>query len=148
MLAPLLRAQLATTPHGSLLVLVAHRIALDEQSLDLLARSLCLLHEGESAHQHAHHHHHHDHHHASFGDFAAWQAQVVSDAAPAQLESARVGFFDEHLKGNLPVLQLPIDFPRPPTPSFVCRSVTHKVDAALGTMSVWLLSCAPCVLCA
>lgn len=47
------------------------------------------------------------------------------------LECTRVGFFDEHLKGNLPVLQLPIDYPRPPTPSFVCHSVSHKLATEL-----------------
>ena len=35
-----------STPEGNILVLVTHRIVLDEQSLDLLSRTLCQLHDG------------------------------------------------------------------------------------------------------
>lgn len=119
--APLFRVHFIISTHGSLLLLVAHRIILDEQSLDLLGRQLCQLHEGETLSPPP----------VQFHDFAAWQTAQVSDAPPIPLQCTRVSFFDEQLKGNLPVLQLPIDFPRPPTPSFVCHSVSHRVSTEL-----------------
>jgi amino acid adenylation domain-containing protein len=62
-----------------------------------------------------------------FADFACWQREWLSQP----VLDAQLVYWDRHLGGTLPVLDLPTDRPRPTTPSYEGRSETRRLPRAL-----------------
>ncbi len=63
-----------------------------------------------------------------YEDYVHWQRQLLEGKAGERLWS----YWQEELAGELPVLDLPTDHPRPPLQSFRGGTVTRKVDACLA----------------
>jgi amino acid adenylation domain-containing protein len=62
----------------------------------------------------------------TYADYAAWQQEHLrSDAMASQR-----GWWDDHLAGTLPVLELPTDRPRPAQSSFAGDRVTMRLSSA------------------
>src|ERR1035437_10882372 len=62
-----------------------------------------------------------------YADFALWQRQAVDDAAYAD----QLRFWRKQLSGELPVLELPADFPRPLLQSFKVSNVFLNLPQTL-----------------
>ncbi|HEV7516096.1 MAG TPA: amino acid adenylation domain-containing protein, partial [Thermoanaerobaculia bacterium] len=69
-----------------------------------------------------------------FQDFAAWQRARIG---AGELEPSR-RYWLERLGGDLPLLELPTDRPRPPAPSYAGASVLHFLEADLHDRMVAL----------
>jgi non-ribosomal peptide synthetase component F len=62
-----------------------------------------------------------------YKDYAAWQnAMLQTDAARTQRD-----YWHEALRGELPVLELPTDFPRPAVQTFNGTTLSHTLDPQL-----------------
>jgi amino acid adenylation domain-containing protein len=123
---PVLRAHLfSRAPREHVLVLTVHHIAADFWSLDALANELAVLYE-----------------HAlgngsspaplpppgpRYRDFVRWQADLLSGPEGKRLES----YWMQRLGGELPVLDLPTDRPRPPVQTFRGALKRFPLGAAL-----------------
>lgn len=103
---PLLRAtllKLADDDHG--LFIAFHHIVTDGWSMDIFMNELLTLYEAFSADK------------PSplaelplqYGDFAAWQRESITDETLA----TQLAYWKQQLSGELPVLELPTDHPRP-----------------------------------
>jgi amino acid adenylation domain-containing protein len=103
---PLLRAmllKLAEDEHG--LFLVLHHIVTDGWSMDIFMGELVTLYEAFSAGE------------PSplaelplqYGDFAAWQHELIK----GEMLAEQISYWKQQLSGELPVLELPTDHPRP-----------------------------------
>ncbi len=109
--APLMRAQLIRlAPKRHELHLVLHHIVADGWSLSILSRELRVAYNafrgGTSPDLPSLR--------LQYRDFSYWQNRFLeSDEA-----SRSASYWDRQLAGELPVLDLPADFPRPSTPSF------------------------------
>jgi amino acid adenylation domain-containing protein len=64
-----------------------------------------------------------------YADFALWQRQAMADAGA---HAEQIGFWRTQLGGTLPVLDLPVDRPRPALQSFKGSNVFFNVPAALA----------------
>jgi amino acid adenylation domain-containing protein len=60
----------------------------------------------------------------TYADYAAWQAEHLRSETMA----SQSGWWDTHLAGTLPVLELPTDRPRPPQSSYAGDRVTMRLD--------------------
>jgi amino acid adenylation domain-containing protein len=108
---PLLRVQLLRLDEAEhVLLLTMHHIVSDGWSLGVLMRELAVLYEAFSTGKPA-----------SlpelpiqYADFALWQREWLSEEV---LES-QLGYWKQQLGGELPVLELPTDRPRPPVQTY------------------------------
>jgi len=67
-----------------------------------------------------------------YADYAIWQHAVLgNEDDPASLLSAQIDYWKTQLADLPPVLELPIDRPRPPVQSYAGATVPFTVDAAL-----------------
>ena len=115
---PLLRATLLRLrPEEQVVMLVMHHIISDGWSLGVLVRELVALYEAETKNEPAllpalp----------VQYVDFAVWQnGWLHGEALEAQL-----GYWRRQLAGEIPVLQLPVDRPRPAVQSF--RGASHTL---------------------
>ncbi len=106
------------TPQDYILSLTVHHIAVDFWSLDMLIDELCLLYAAERvgvlaplpAHV------------PQYTDFVRWQAEMLAGS-----EGERHWAYWQHeLAGELPMLNLPIDRPRPPVQTY--RGASHPFE--------------------
>lgn len=121
---PLIRGRLICTGYNEyILVLVAHHIIFDGWSFGILLRELSFYYNGfvsgsndklpEMAIQYA--------------DYAAWQKnRAQSGALDSQIE-----YWKKKLGGNLPVLDLPTDRPRPAVQTFAGKKITGDIPQDL-----------------
>ncbi|MEC0182798.1 non-ribosomal peptide synthase/polyketide synthase [Paenibacillus peoriae] len=113
--APLLRVRLIQTgPERHLLMYDMHHIISDGVSSNNIVQELVQLYEGQELQPLQ----------IQYKDYAAWQQQEM------QRESyqRRKHFWLEHLAGELPVLDLPIAYPRPAVRSFEGALYEFTVD--------------------
>ncbi|GAA0573342.1 amino acid adenylation domain-containing protein [Halomonas salifodinae] len=123
--APLLRASLyRLAPQEHVLALSCHHIVADGWSLQLIIdelcghyRELCRGHEPLSANLPM-----------QYADYALWQQQWMEGAACRQ----ELAFWREQLSGDLPVLDLAADFPRPAQASQAGGRVERRLPDALA----------------
>ncbi|WP_375341428.1 amino acid adenylation domain-containing protein [Lyngbya sp. CCY1209] len=70
-----------------------------------------------------------------YADFALWQRRAVE----GEIAASQLAYWQEKLGGNLPVLELPTDYPRPPVQTFSgkkeTRSLSPSSSRALKTFS-------------
>ncbi|HEV2707212.1 MAG TPA: amino acid adenylation domain-containing protein [Pyrinomonadaceae bacterium] len=121
---PLLRVFLfkrATAEH--VLLLVAHHIIVDFWSLSILMHELGELYDAEVNGRRAAL----DAQTLQYADYVNWQREWL---AGAEAEGQR-RYWHEQLAGELPVLDLPTDYPRPTVQSHRGASLPLRLDAAL-----------------
>ncbi|MCW6011278.1 non-ribosomal peptide synthetase, partial [Micromonospora sp. CPCC 205371] len=100
---PLLRAVLVRlSARRHVLSLVLHHVVADEWSARILRRDLMALYDGVTLPPLP----------VQYADFAVWQREAL----PAEVLEGQLGYWREQLAG-LPVLELPVDRPRPPVRS-------------------------------
>jgi aspartate racemase len=108
---PLLRPQLLSLPHNRhALILTFHHLITDGWSLDIFLRELDTLYQAEITNQPARL----PDLPVQYTDYALWQRQHD----PATLYEKQLAYWQNQLRGELPILQLPTDQPRPQVQSF------------------------------
>jgi amino acid adenylation domain-containing protein len=118
-LGPPWRARLYDRGTGDrVLLLVFHHILVDLWSLVVLAEELGALSAAEPLPVPG----------ASYGDFVAWQEEMLAGPRGDQLRR----YWEDRLGGELPVLQLPADRPRPAFQSFRGAAVRVRFDEELS----------------
>ena len=120
---PLLRAILfAGSAHGQILLLALHHIVADGQSVVILLRELAeagrALRSGATHTPPA----------AQYVTFARWQARLGSSNEGERLWR----YWEQQLGGSLPILELPVDRPRPPRQSYRGASYRVALDTSLS----------------
>jgi tyrocidine synthetase III len=115
--APLVRVAVFETGVSThALIIDVHHIVSDGISVDIILDDLWALYEGQTLEPVTIH----------YKDYAAWQ-RAYSTTATVQAQGA---YWRKLFDGELPVLNLPTDFPRAAAPSFKGDLVRFKVDAA------------------
>ncbi|PYE42370.1 non-ribosomal peptide synthase protein (TIGR01720 family)/amino acid adenylation domain-containing protein, partial [Paenibacillus barcinonensis] len=114
---PLLRAELVElATERYLLMFDMHHIISDGVSMDVLIEELVRLYSGESLEPLR----------VQYKDYAVWQQ---SDEQKVQLKREEVYWLNRY-QGELPVLEMPVDYPRPAVQSFEGQTLTSFVDEA------------------
>ncbi|MGG0816164.1 amino acid adenylation domain-containing protein, partial [Paenibacillus alvei] len=114
---PLLRAELVElAAERYLLMFDMHHIVSDGVSLDVLVEELVRLYGGESLEPLR----------IQYKDYAVWQQ---SDEQKVQLKREEAYWLNRY-RGELPVLEMPTDYPRPAVQSFEGQTLTSFVDEA------------------
>nr|ACA97576.1 PmxA [Paenibacillus polymyxa] len=114
---PLLRAELVElAAERYLLMFDMHHIVSDGVSMDVLVEELVRLYGGESLEPLR----------IQYKDYAVWQQ---SDEQKVQLKREEAYWLDRY-RGELPVLEMPTDYPRPAVQSFEGQTLTSFVDEA------------------
>ncbi|NEW07888.1 amino acid adenylation domain-containing protein [Paenibacillus sp. SYP-B3998] len=112
--APLLRAELVQlTDHKHILLVDMHHIISDGVSVSIIMDEFGKIYQDQELPPPS----------VSYKAYAHWQNEQFAQGAFAEQEA----FWLRTLSGELPVLQLPTDFPRPLVQSFVGGSVTRIV---------------------
>ncbi|WP_288993413.1 non-ribosomal peptide synthetase [uncultured Paenibacillus sp.] len=114
---PLLRAELVELAADRyLLMFDMHHIISDGVSMDVFVEELVRLYGGESL----------EPLHIQYKDYAVWQQ---SDEQKVQLKREEAYWLDRY-RGELPVLEMPTDYPRPAVQSYEGHTLTSFVDEA------------------
>ncbi|BFH66555.1 hypothetical protein J27TS7_35290 [Paenibacillus dendritiformis] len=117
--APMLRIGLIRLNEKKHLFLIdMHHIVADGTSIGILVEEFMRLYRGESLPPLP----------VSYKDFTVWQKRRL--LAPEMAEKER--FWLERLAGELPVLQLPTDYSRPPQQRFEGKMLPFELDKALA----------------
>jgi amino acid adenylation domain-containing protein len=121
---PILRVSLYTrAPEDHVLLITVHHIAVDGWSLWLLLDDLRLLYtaqvEGTAASL--------PRPEAEYADYLRWQTELLQGAEGERLWN----YWQKQLSGELPVLNLPADFPRPHTQAYRGASHNFLIDEKL-----------------
>ncbi|MGC5327087.1 amino acid adenylation domain-containing protein [Brevibacillus sp. SYSU BS000544] len=120
-LAPLLRAMLIEIMDGSvLLVLDSHHIVSDGVSIGIMLRELSQLYERTATTQLADCR-------LQYKDFAAWQQDRLRSEAFLKQET----YWLDKLQGDIPVLNVAADYPRPSVQSFEGDRISFKATREL-----------------
>ncbi len=114
--APLLRAAAAGTAAEPVLVLDMHHIIMDGVSLEILRDELTLLYRGEETLPPLR---------FQYRDYARWQ---IGPAHQAMIREQEV-YWLARLSGELPVIDLPADYPRPQVQSYRGYTVYFTLSA-------------------
>ncbi len=108
-----------------LLLFTIHHIIFDGWSVGVLIREIATLYEANSSEKPS-----------SipelpiqYADFAVWQRQWLQ----SQTLETQVSYWKQQLSGNLPVLQLPTDRPRPAVPTFQGATYSFAIPASLSS---------------
>ncbi|MCP5048480.1 MAG: AMP-binding protein, partial [bacterium] len=112
--APLLRAGLVKKgDRGHLLLIDMHHIVSDGASMQVFIKDFIALYEGKPLPFHP----------LQYKDFSQWQNSFVQKDLMKQQEV----YWLKQFEGEVPVLDLPIDFPRPPIQSFEGESIDFRI---------------------
>jgi hypothetical protein len=121
---PLLRVRLLKRSQSEqALLLSLHHIIADQWSLAILLNDLGVLYEGERTNTPVvlpdlp----------AQYADYVCWQKEILSDESGAQLLS----YWEKQLAGELPILNLPTDRPRPAVKSYQGAAHTFRLNTDL-----------------
>src|SRR5690554_4696962 len=118
--APLLRVKAVKVAGDKHFLLVdMHHIISDGVSMEILIKEFVALYNGETLPELR----------IQYKDFSAWQSALfATDELKKQEE-----YWLSHLSGEIPVLNMPADFPRPAVQSFKGSSIEFSVDEQLTT---------------
>jgi tyrocidine synthetase-3 len=112
---PLLRAGLLKRPQEHLTLIVdMHHIITDGTSMKVIVEDFLALYEGRQLPGLRLH----------YKDYACWQ----NSSAQKEAIKKQAVYWLNKLQGNLPVLNLPLDYPRPAVQSFEGSAISFKVD--------------------
>lgn len=115
--APLLRAAVVRTGESAhTLIVDMHHIVSDGISVEILLDELCLLVRGQTLEPPA----------IQYKDYAVWQRAT----AGSERIQAQKAYWTKLLEGEVPVLNLPTDFPRGPVQSFEGDLLRFRVGPA------------------
>ncbi|MCP4218480.1 MAG: amino acid adenylation domain-containing protein, partial [bacterium] len=115
--APLFRVRLETeAPEKYILKMDMHHIISDGTSTGILFREILALYEGKELPALR----------IQYKDYSVWQWKLYRSDRMVEQEN----YWLDTFKGNIPVLELPIDFPRPPVRSFEGDTVYFELDRA------------------
>lgn len=118
--APLLRVGLIRmNPETSVMLVDLHHIIADGISMNILIEEFSKLYEGVAL-QPVYTH---------YKDFVEWQSQHLDH----EVSNRHEAYWSEVFTGEIPVLSLPLDFPRPPVQSFEGDIVHFTIDGTLLT---------------
>lgn len=121
--APLLRVGLSPSRNGEyLLLLDMHHIISDGTSMGIITKDLVRLYNGDCL----------EDLHLQYRDYAAWQSRRE---ASGTIEPQK-RYWLERFSGVIPVLELPVDFPRPTTLSFAGDRLIFELDKDLSAQIV------------
>jgi len=116
--APLLRAAVIETEGGRCWLMVdMHHIISDGISLSVFIKGLMRLYEGESLPELQ----------LQYRDYSQWQSRQLDSG---ELE-AQENYWVQEFKGEIPSLNMPLDYPRPPVQSFEGDTVTFDIGREL-----------------
>ena len=122
---PLLRVHLFTRAAADhVLLMTVHHIVFDGWSMGLVLDELALLYAAETGGPLANL----APVEREYGDFVAWQTEMLAGPEGEQLGA----YWRKQLSGNLPVLDLPLDKPRPPIQQFRGSSISLQFGAELA----------------
>jgi tyrocidine synthetase-3 len=128
-LAPLLRVGLARLEDGRyLLMLDMHHIVTDGTSMDILVGEFLDIYGEEQKQDH-------NHIHIEYKDFCEWQKRLFD----TPYLKSREEFWLEEFCDEIPILELPLDFPRPAVRDFGGRSLRFDLDRK-GTEALKVLA--------
>jgi surfactin family lipopeptide synthetase A len=117
--APLIRAGLIKTGGMKYLVMMdIHHIVCDGVAFDTIARDISKLYAGESLPGLR----------IQYKDYAFWQLETMKSEKSRNKEK----YWMEKLSGEIPVLNLFSDYPRPPVQSFAGSNFTSKIEKQLS----------------
>ncbi|ARU63613.1 hypothetical protein CBW65_23305 [Tumebacillus avium] len=115
---PLLRVTLYPRAGGEhVMLLTMHHIIVDFWSLGVIVQDLSALYGGQELSAAG----------TAYADFAGWQSELLSGKAGA----AGLDYWQQELAGELPVLNLPTDVPRPTAQSHHGATLSRKLNASL-----------------
>ncbi len=122
---PLLRVSLLTRSNQDYIFLVTlHHIICDEWSLRILLEELQSLYlaekDGSTASLPSTSH--------EYTDYVKWQTEMLASSTGKQLQE----YWQKQLAGEIPILNLPIDRPRPPIQTYQGASSTFKLKEELA----------------
>lgn len=113
--APLLRLELADLGDAQHALLYnAHHIIFDGLSMEIFLKELLSLYEGRHLPELKY----------QYRDYATWQNHLLDSEIMAEQEQ----FWLDVFSGELPVLNMPFDYPRPPVQRHEGRSLTLRLD--------------------
>ena len=115
--APLLRVgliQLSAVKH--ILLYDMHHIISDGTSMSILMREFAKVYNGDSLPELG----------IQYKDFSEWQGKLIQSGAIQKQET----YWLQTFAGEIPVLELPTDYPRPPVMNFEGGMVNLEIDAA------------------
>ncbi len=119
---PLFRVHLfSTSENESVLLLAAHHIVVDMWSLAVIVREVGLLYTSEGSAEVL------PPIKARYSDFVRWQSDLLSSPKGEKLWR----YWQKQLAGDLPILSLPTDHPRPAIQTFRGQSKSMQFDAKL-----------------
>ncbi len=102
--APLLRVALTKLPNSYVLLYDMHHIIADGVSLDILRKEFVILYQGQELSEPT----------VQYKDYAVWQNEQLEWGEIIRQEQFWLEMFDEmHTGKEIPVLNLPTDYPRP-----------------------------------
>jgi non-ribosomal peptide synthetase component F/acyl carrier protein len=117
---PLLRVYLfRREPGAAILLLTVHHIVADGWSLTLLLRELELLYAGQPAPLNASS--------ATYADYVRWQMDLLAGSRGAALWH----YWQQQLADTVPVLDLPLDHPRPPVQTYAGATRRFRLNREL-----------------
>ena len=119
--APLLRVglvKLSETRHA--LLIDMHHIISDGVSIGVIVNELAKLYRGESLEPVR----------VQYKDFAAWQNRFIENGAMKKQEEYWIDTFSD----EIPVLNMPLDYLRPPVQSFEGDRISFKLDEAMTSL--------------
>ncbi|ROR25864.1 non-ribosomal peptide synthase protein (TIGR01720 family)/amino acid adenylation domain-containing protein [Mobilisporobacter senegalensis] len=108
--APLMRVKLLQTPKASYLMLDIHHIIFDGESLPIMMNRISELYEGHTLPMPR----------VQYKDFSAWQ--ITQDI------TKQAAYWKNEFSGEIPILNLNTDFPRPKKMSFKGADVQTKIE--------------------
>jgi len=114
-IAPLLRVGLINLAEDKhILIIDMHHIISDGVSIGILTKEFAELYKGKGLPELR----------IQYKDYAAWQNEMISSGAMKKQEEYWLKAFD----GEIPVLNLPTDFPRPSLQSFEGDRITYSIN--------------------
>ena len=117
--APLLRVGLIhVAGEDDVLLFDTHHIISDGTSMDILVRDFVCLYEGQEL----------PHLPIQYKDFAVWQNELFASGVMDSQEQ----YWLKNFEGPIPVLDLPTDYPRPATQSFLGDILQFRADSLLA----------------
>jgi amino acid adenylation domain-containing protein/non-ribosomal peptide synthase protein (TIGR01720 family) len=111
---PVFRVALFRTQHAHELIVTAHHLVIDLWSTIVILEELAALYSGTTPGTLA----------VEYGDYVRWQNEMLDGPEGERL----FRYWREALSGDLPVLDLPLDRPRPPVQTFRGRSRRFPID--------------------
>ncbi|MCK4258178.1 MAG: amino acid adenylation domain-containing protein, partial [Halanaerobiales bacterium] len=115
--APLMRVEIVQSNKKQLLMLDVHHIISDGVSMNIFFNDLTALYDGRELSELE----------VQYKDFSAWQNQLLTSSLMKEQES----YWLDRFSGEIPVLNMPTDYPRPVEMTFAGDYYKHELSSEL-----------------